>query len=718
MPLSAQTTEWSHCEVQPAVVSSAPVQKSLGDEPDLLYLNADRADLQRGQTSVLHGNATARKGLQRLEADRLRLHEPSNRLDAAGNVRYRQPSLEIDGDRARLNMKTDEALIDRAEYRLLDRHARGDASEVRVTGNERVRAERGRYTTCEPGSDHWVLEATSIDIDRTSDVGTARNVQVRFMDVPIFYSPYLTFPTSDKRKSGFLLPRVRVSGETGFDYLQPYYWNIAPNRDATLSLRAMSKRGALLESEYRYLQPQSGGTLGLEYLPYDFNEDKARGAVSYQHLGLYQQRWLADVDANYVSDKDYLEDLGTGLEIASTQFVDQRADLTYLGNGWSLLGRVQDYQTVDRDVDADERPYTRLPMLLLTRALPERSGQVNFGFRGEAVYFDRRASVTGTRVDLTPKVSYPLRNPWGFLIPRASFRFTQYNLQDLEPGVARSPTRALPALSLDAGTFFDRSISLGGRRFLQTVEPRLFYLYRPFDDQDDIPVFDTGTFTFNFNELFRDDRFNGADRLGDANQMTLALTTRLLDHDTGGERLRASIGSIGYFRNRKVTLPDSIRERDNVSDIIAEVSTTLNPAWRLGGAIQFDPDDERTERGHATIQYRPRDDRVLNLSFRRLRGAVEQVDATTRWQVNKAWSLLGRFNYSLEEDRNLESFLGLEYEDCCWAIRFGGRRYLRNSDGDQTNAVFVQLSLKGLADIGDRSARSFAARIPGYQNQF
>ena len=693
-------------------------------DPDAVNISADEADLDDDSVSVLSGNVHLQRGSQHITADHVIYNRETDEAQANGNVRFWDRGLFIGGQNARVRVGEDEAELDRAQFILLDAHGRGEAEHILLKGDELVLVESATYTTCNPDSQAWVLHANDIELNRETNIGSARGVWVKFHQVPIFYSPYLTFPLSDERKSGFLVPRGRVSGSSGLELTVPYYFNLAPNRDATIAARAMSDRGVQAQGEYRYLTAWGEGRLAGEFLPEDRKENSDRAALRFVHSGPVTSRWSTDVDVNWVSDNDYLEDLGTNLGIASRTHLERRGDVLYRAPRWWVRGRVQDYQTLDDTLTAGNRPYERLPQILAQTDFLERNRQFNFGGRAEFVHFDRSASVTGTRIDLRPSVRYPIRNAWGFLVPSAAARFTQYDLSGTAPGVEDAPSRLIPTLSLDGGLFFDRDLHFAGHSVSQTLEPRIYYLLVPFDDQSDQPIFDTGRYSFDFARMFRDDRFSGADRVGDANQVTLAVTSRLLARD-GGELARASIGQIRFFRDRKTTLPELARETDRSSDIVGEIAVTAFDPWRFLGGAQWDTGATRTDKASVALRYQPDPQRVINLAYRFVRetqfteqGSIEQADLSFAWPVLRNWRAVGRWNYALARGTTLESFAGLEYESCCWALRTVVRRYLSSDDGQHTNALFLQLELKGLTGVG-RGAVDFLERsIPGYENAF
>jgi len=357
--------------------------------------------------------------------------------------------------------------------------------------------------------------------------------------------------------------------------------------------------------------------------------------------------------------------------------------------------------------------------LLFNYSALQRNRELVPSFRAEVVHFDRTdPSVTGIRYDLKPAISFPMRTASTFLVPKATLQYTGYNLDGQPAGLDDNPGRVLPILSADAGMFFERNLEFAGQDFVQTLEPRLYYLYVPFDNQNDIPDFDTGLRTFSFAQLFRENRFSGADRVGDANQLTMALSSRLLT-SSGEEWLRASAGQIIYFRDRDVQLtPTTAKQTDTASDFVAELSAKVWDDWRVSAGVQWDIDDSRTDKKIVRMRYQPNPQRVINLEYRFVRETVEQTDASFRWPINHNWGVVGRWNYSLPEDRTLEVFGGVEYDSCCWATRAVVRRFLSNTDGDFDNAIFLQFELKGLAGVGESAAAFLRKSIPGYRNEF
>jgi LPS-assembly protein len=707
--------EWGLCAAGPLIPPRPPFEVP-SHGPDTLDAIANEAEMHRGGQSVLRGDVLARRRNMLMHSDVLTYDEPTALVSAEGDVKVWNDDMYLTSDQAQLALDTNETTIERADFALGERHGRGAGERVVISDSRLLRAKHARYTTCDPGADAWVLTASSVKLDNATKVGEAWNALVKFKGVPIFYSPYLQFPLSNERKSGFLTPSAGVSKETGYEASIPYYWNIAPNMDATFTPRGMTRRGGLLGAQFRYLTHADSGTIEGEYLPYDLVRNDTRWAVHGRHTTRFSSRLRADIDAAAVSDDQYLQQLGTNLAIASTSFLDQRGDLTYSGRGWWTRLRAQHYQTIDETVAKSDEPYARLPQLVAATSLPERNRRPNLGAYGEFVSFERDVGPTAARGDLHATLSYPWRSAAAFAIPSANLRYTRYQLYDSAGFDDRSPDRLIPTASFDSGLFFERNVALGGASYVQTLEPRLFYLYVPFESQTDLPVFDTGTFTFGFDQLFRDNRFTGADRVGDANQLSIALSSRLLT-PSGGELGRLSLGQIRYFRNRKVTLPGEAPGTESGSPLVADLSASL-ASWRFLGGIQWDPTQTRVDRGTAAVRYEPDPERVLNLSYRYLRGSIDQTDMSFRWPVSERFAVVGRWNYAVPQKRTLDGVAGIEYQSCCWALRAVARHYVNDVNAGANNAFFVQLELKGLAGIGKAAGQLVERSVPGYEPGF
>ena len=713
--------EWAQCGPLALPEAPASLPDALSGDPESVHIESDDADLSQEGTSSLSGNVHLQSGSRHLRAERLVYDHESEEARAEGDVRLWDEGVFVGADRVEIALAQERAFAERARFILRDAHAHGSAARVSLEGPRLVRVEDGRYTTCNPGEETWVLEAGAIDIDREKQVGTARSVWLRVHGAPVFYAPFLSFPLSDARSSGFLPPTAGVSDSNGLELGASYYFNLAPNRDATLGLRWLNERGVQTAGEYRYLMPWGSGRVSGEYMPEDREYGDERAALAIRHDGAFASRWSADIDYQWASDDDYLRDFGADLAHSALAHLPQRADLIYSGSWFRVRGRMQDYQMLDGDIAPEDLPYARLPQLLATTRLPERNRRINFAGAAELAHFDRDFGVTGTRMDLQSSLYFPVRGPSGFVVPKLGLRLTHYDLSDVHSGAEDSPSRLLPTFSIDSGLHYERDLALASGSFVQTLEPRAFYLLVPSRNQDDQPLFDTGYASDDFAQLFRENRFNGADRIGDANQLTLGLRSRLLSSSRGEEIASASIGQIYYFRDRSVTLPGAAREDESVSDIIAEGALRMRHPWSLRSALHWDPDEGRASRASALLRYQPGARRVINAAYRFLREdpqreheELEQVDLSFAWPVAREWRAVARWTRALHGGRNLESMAGLEYDGCCLTVRTAVRRYLNGGSGDYTNAVFLNFELKGLGGAGSPEAGPALRGISGY----
>jgi LPS-assembly protein len=653
------------------------------------------------------------------------------------------------GETAHLEFNDGTGSMKNASYWLLGNRGRGTADELFLDVGETTRGTRVNYTTCDPEaggmdleSNFWSISASSITLNHEADRGSARNVVLRVKDIPVFYTPYLSFPLSKKRKTGFLTPGFGSSNNRGFEVRTPWYWNISPNMDATITPRVLGNSGVMAMGEYRYLFSRGFGQVNLEYLPSDNEfDDRDRSRVQFLHEQTFGSTGRLYAVFDDVCDKQYLEDFGNSLNTSSTRYLDRRADVWYSGSGWSFFGRVQNYETVDPSIPASSRPYSRLPMVRLNW-LPVRGlNRMNLQILNDFSYFVRDdqegfADVEGARVNVYAALSYPMETQATFLTPKLALRATQYSLE--EPGPFKSsPSRIIPVASVDSGVYLERDFTIGDTDYLQTLEPRLYYLYVPDDDQDDLPVFDTGIYTDSFATLFREDRFSGVDRVGDANQFALSVTSRFMDRTDGSQLGHVRAGQIYYLADqdviRQVLTADGLvgsgTPRDaGVGPLLAEFSARVARYWNVMGEIHWEPEGNITEKLAFGLRYWPEDGRVVNLAYRVRRAPsgemrrnpvdIEQTDVSVRWPFSERWSVVGRWNYAVPEEKSLEVFGGIEYDGCCWAMRAVARRFLNTLDGDYSNGIFLQLELKGLAGIGRGTVDFLEQRIPGYETDF
>ncbi len=712
---------WSLCHTH-AVAKPRMVNAGVPEESPTV-VDADNAVMRDNNISVFSGNVLLRRAVENLAADTVIYDDANDTAEARGNVHYQSDALAVTGDAGFVELETEKGHFDNARFRFEEQHARGSARIVIKDNANVTRLKDATYTTCDPDREAWLLKASRVRIDQGRGMGEAYNATVRFMGVPFLYIPYISFPITNARKTGFLIPQIG-SSLSSIDIRIPYYVNLAPHRDATFTPRLLTERGMLVDTEFRYINRASGGQMNIGYLSGDKVYGKDRLSAAYRHvanLGLY---WNSDLQFNYVSDKDYLSDFGSGLSVASVTHMERRLDVTYQHENIYFLTRVQGLQPVDNAVPSAARPYRRVPQMVFTFDQPQIDTGVAYRLQSEWVRFDQEDRLTGSRLDLQPEVSWPLQREAGFVIPRLSLRYTRYDLDPLPGSPAAALTRTVPIVTLDNGIYLERDMGWGrssqAPALLHTLEPRLFYLYAPYRDQSALPVFDSGGMDFNFAQLFRDNRFSGVDRVGDANQISAALTTRVLGRDSGVEYIRLSLGQIYYLQDRRVMFPGGAVETRHNSDVVAEAAAALAPTWTTTADVYWNPDLQQIERGSVQIKYNPHPNNILNMAYRYRRNfplvQTDQIDISTFFPLHRQWNFIGRWYYSLPDNRILESLAGLEYNSCCWAFTIVNRRNL-TSTGDMSSSLLMQLELKGLMSVGPSVRTVLERGILGYQNE-
>lgn len=670
--------------LRPGMDDTTPLDES----PMYVSAKASRFE-QEKQIATLAGDVVLRQSGMQVEADEASLHQTENRGELVGNVRLRDKGMLVVGDRADLQLDNGEARIDNAEYVLHQAHVRGSALYAKREETAIIRLKDGTYTRCEPGDNAWHLKGNNVTLNPATGFGTATNVTLRVKDIPVFYTPYIYFPIDDRRQSGFLPPSFGTSSSNGLSLQTPYYFNLAPNYDATLYPTYMAKRGLLMEGEFRYLTESSEGQVGGAWLNDQEDERKLqseyedqRWMYSWQHKQGLNSRLLAEVDYTDISDPYYFQDLNTDLGIETQTYVNQRGTLTYRGDSYRARLNLHAYELANI---TDVTPYDRLPQITLDGKLPFNPGGLDFTYGTEYVRFDRNlrtgnfinedgvaeqswydtrirglARATGERVHLEPAVSLPLDWTWGFLKPQVKYMQTNYDLSLDQQGknsllaeqeYKGTQSRSVGLFSVDSGLYFDRDTQLFGKNFRQTLEPRAFYLYVPEEDQTDIPIFDTGEPTFSYASLWRENRFSGKDRIGDENKLSLGVTSRWIEPN-GFERQRFSIGQAFYFEDRKVQLagidyrvrPDATSD---VSPYALEYLYRFNRDWRFSSTFNWDPDQHATRSGSAMFHYQPEanPNKVVNLGYRYRNDTVRYDRDSGTWTTNPDYGTPGSPNY-------------------------------------------------------------------------
>jgi len=687
-----------------------PFSVSNTADDDLVELTTGNADIQPGGDAQFEGPVEIRTQGRLLTADRAEYDSDTGTFTADGAIRFQDQQGFVTGSDATFATTTGRFNFAGAEFELHSSLARGSADAISVLEEGVLELEAVRYTSCPPGNEDWLLKARDIELDTNKGMGTARGASLRFKNVPFLYLPYFTYPISDERKSGLLFPSAGSSDRRGLEVAQPIYWNIAPDKDATFEPRYMSKRGVQLGAETRFLTESSYIELRGDYLPYDNRTATDRWRYEVLSTTALPKGWRMQVDARGVSDDDYYEDLSSIQRLTSRTNLSQELSFEYYGEIWSAMARFQDYQTIDATILPTEEPYQQIPQIMATGRWTKGWLGFDYVLDTEASYFYRDDSVSGGRVHVQPGFSLPIRNKGFYFTPSAELDLTLYTLQDEAAGQDDSPSRAAPIVSIDTGAVFDRYAG-NADKYLVTLEPRAVYAYIPFRDQSDLPVFDTIRPDFNLVQLYRESQFIGYDRLSDTNQLSVGITSRVLDSEDGRELLTATLGQTIFLEDSDVVLPGESPSTADSTDYIAEVGVNIWEKWGLDFRYQFDSDSNETARTAVRLRFRPGNFKAVNISYRYARDSLEQTDVSFAWPLGKNWDFIGRYNYSLEDQKALDRFVGVEYGSCCWGISLLARRTISRSTGEADSAVSLQFVLKGFSNVGSKESRNLQRAI-------
>lgn len=703
------------------------------------FLSADRIQGITGKESVAEGNAELHKGNTAVYADWLKFIEATEDVEARGGVRIEREGDVITGPSLKYRVNDATGTFDQPVFTLAPRKrqniqpvtGRGHARTARFEGEDKYRLFDAFFTTCKPGNSDWYMAVGELDLDYTRNIGTARSATIYFKDVPIMMAPYMDFALDNQRKSGFLPPLIGTSGKNGSEITLPYYFNLAPNRDLTVSPRLMQKRGAQLGGDLRFLERYFYGTAKAEVLPHDMVLQKSRSAMAL--VANYDQPGLMTgaLNLNRVSDDNYFRDLSSRINIAAQTTLPREGHLTYYGgwwNGgwWNATGRFQAFQVLQDASRSIPVPYWRVPQLALNAGKQDLGAGLDFNLAGEVVDFNHPTKVTGLRSTVYPSLSLPIIKAGSFLTPKIGLHSTHYvlapngNVPAIIPGAAQltatsdALSRTLPIFSVDSGLIYERNTSWQGQNLIQTLEPRAYYLLVPQRDQSRIPLFDTAVADFNNAQIFSENSFVGGDRINDANQLTLAVTSRLLFPSTGQEAVRATVGQRYFFKDQQVTLDSTTTPRTyRSSDWLAALSGRLAQRWTAESALQYNGRENRTERAAVGVRYQPELLKTLNMSYRFLRDQLSQFDVSSQWPLGRGWYGMGRLNYSLKDGRIVEGLAGFEYNGDCWIGRVVLQRFAVAA-GNATQTIFLQLELNGFSRIGSNPLEALKRNIPGY----
>lgn len=702
------------------------------------------------------GNATISQDGKSIRADTLLYNQSTREIDANGSVMLKQDGTTISGPHLMFNMDKSSGTMEQPQYYLKGNDARGSADKLQIQDRLHYSLDDATYTTCPAGNQDWLMSMGLLEIDRDRQVGVAHNALVQFKGVPILYSPWMDFPLNSQRMSGFLAPTFGGTSTGGSEITLPFYWNIAPNFDATIAPRAMAKRGLMFNNEFRYLEPGYRGELEVDVLPSDKITQSSRSFLSLKHDQAISSNLNGYVNYSRVGDENYFRDLGNTINATSQVNLLQEGGVNYSGGWWDAMARVEHYQTLQDPAAPIVVPYTRAPQLTLDARQNYLGANINFA--GEIVDFTHPTMVNATRLVLNPSVSYPLIDmPAYYVTPKVSLHSAYYSMGANNTGISSSLSSTLPIFSVDSGVAFERNDRILNNNYIQTLEPRAFYVYVPYKDQSQLPNFDTVQADFSFAQMFMENRFFGNDRIGDANQLTLALTSRLLEQQSGEERLKAMIGERFSFTTPQVNL--NAPQTTSNSDILLALSGQVNRRWSMDSEIQFDPNQSQVQLYNISAGYRPEPGKVLNFGYRFSRGTsgalipggapvtptgyttlngityptiggvpytliggipytvdtggMRQVVVSTQWPLFGRWAGVARWNYSLQDSRILDAIGGLEYNQACWTLRLVGQRFATATLQSNTG-FFVQLELNDFVKVGSDPLDLLKQSVPGY----
>ncbi len=739
----------------PKLKSSPQLAEEVSSDPQdrgPTFVFGDRISGRPDLETVIDGNAELRRGATSIRADRIEYYQPEDQLKSRGNVRINRAGNRFEGPELEIKLDRFEGFFTTPSYRFLSNGGNGQARRIDFIDEGHLTAQRASYTTCERDDEaswepSWVLRARSFEFDLEREVGVANGAVVRFKDVPILAFPKVSFPLSDKRKSGLLPPSVGMGSLNGFEYKQPYYFDIAPNRDATFSPTFMLKRGVDFAGEFRYLEQKYSGELQGSFLPGDKLRNRDRWSYGYQHRGAISSGLssVGDLGINLnmtrVSDSDYWRDFPALKGATTPRLLPQDATLSWSRGFFSSSMRTLKWQTLQDVTSPIIPPYDRLPQFAMayTRVDAPVAGLGNgfdWSVEGDLTRFSANRQLTkqpnSDRAFTRLQLSRPWLLPAGYITPKVQLHAASYTFDSALPNGAKTASRVVPTFSLDSGVQFERSAEFLGRSFTQTLEPRAFYVRTPYRDQSLLPNYDSGSNDFNFATVFTENAFVGNDRISDANLLTLGVTSRLLDPATGAEAVRIGIAQRLRFEDQKVTLPGALPVTDRISDLLVGASINWVPQWSFDSTVQYNPKTKQSERTSISVRYNPSGYRVISAAFRRQRNVSEQVDVGWQWPINDLWGdkgkdlgpgqgqgagryyAVGRLNYSMRDKRLVDSIIGVEYDGCCWI----GRVVLQRSQtgtGSADTKILFQLELVGFSRLGSNPLETLKSNVPRYQ---
>lgn len=691
-------------------------------QDEATYLSADRMNTNEAEEVYLDGHVEVRRQGLKVQADHLMYSPITDKATAHGNVQIEQQGMVLKAPKGEVKVGTTESLLINPTYELTRTQGKGRADKLSFDGISTLILENPNYTVCpvptaaDADKADWYIAARHLELDQTEEEGRAEGAKVVFKNVPILAAPSFSFPTSDRRKSGLLPPSIGTVSNSGLEVTTPYYWNIAPNKDMTLYPTLITGRGYQLGSQTRYLSPSNQGELKYDYLPNDTKTGTTRSALSFTH-NYNDGPVYAGVNINRVSDDQYFVDFSRTQAVASQRILLREGFAAYREDNWTASVRTVSHQTLQLANDVITPPYDRLPEASFDLS-PTRLGSALFASASTTYTDFANPSSTPNRVEGTRSVTrarmfLPINKAQFSLTPAFSVQATSYNLRNQTAGLDNAPSTVIPTTSLDGTVYFDRQTSLFGHAVNQTLEPRVFYLYTPYRDQSAQPLFDTSVTDQTLSRIFSENRYAGYDRVGDANQVTYAITSRFSNASTSEELFSITAGQRLNLKPQRIVLTGYETASTNDSDYFVNARGRISKQLYVDATSQINSESGRNERSNFSLNYSPSQGKQLNFGYRYTRDQIDQLDLSGQWPLSKRWSGVGRFNYSVLDKRMIDGVAGLEYGEGCWAIRMVAQRFA-TAPQLETTSFFLQLELSGLGRIGSNPLDLLSRKVPGY----
>ncbi|HEY0064750.1 MAG TPA: LPS-assembly protein LptD [Telluria sp.] len=707
----------------PAFAQVPPKKPRVEDPNPTVYVQAEEINGRPDREIELTNNVEMVRGETRVTADTACFKQVENEVTAKGSVRMWRFGDQYRGDELQLNMSSGKGWVVRPEYKMELNNAQGQATRLDFISEDEAFVTDGTYSTCDGPNPDWYLRSSTLRLDAGRDVGVAGTTVVYFKGVPILGTPALSFSLSGARRSGWLPPTIGFGSKGRAEVEVPYYVNIAPNRDLTLYPRFILDRGLLMGATGRYIgETDAGryqGNTHVEFLLNDKQTKTDRWRVKSEHNQALTKRWSFGWSVNGASDDDYPSDFSKSVSTSAERLLVRELRTDYVSQYWNVGVRAQNYQVLQDPLSVTRpelfvnRPYARLPELNFHAGRYDVGG-FDWSVDSQITRFSHPDVLTGNRAVLVPQLSYPIVRPGYFVRPKLMLNASAYQLDSTNTAANPSSlTRTLPTFSVDSGMVFERPTTFLGREATQTLEPRLFYVYTPYKDQSKFPNFDTAEASFNFSQIFNENRFVGYDRISDANQVTAALVSRYLDPN-GAERLRLAIGQRFYLNDQRVQLSSATPVSDSRSDALVAASGRISESWAFDSAVQYNASTSSVVSSNYGVQWQPGEKKVINAEYRFVTKILKNVDLSSQWPLTARWYGVGRVSYSLLDKKIVEGLIGLEYKADCWVFRMGAQRFVTTTLNTST-PIFFQLELNGLSKLGFGSPlESFYKSIPGY----